>query len=233
MKVITALTRKGGSGKTTLIRALAAAALSQNKRSVLVDADPQKALYRWAERTGYENPKVAVKSIDKPAELEPLIEEAEASGKIDYIFIDTMGAAGSWADLLVGQSDHLVCPMMPSATDLQIATDTFNYYCDLRAHVDEPELLPSFRVVLARMPSKPSKSMFDVAREALKRFPVIDELFMQRVQHEAVDLEGGLLPELADRLQNDPNPLKRTHAKHFHDAVQEACTILSQVEAKK
>ena len=50
MKVITVMTRKGGAGKTMLTRALTSAAMSQGKKCLVLDADPQQALFRWAKK---------------------------------------------------------------------------------------------------------------------------------------------------------------------------------------
>ena len=124
MKVITALSRKGGSGKTMLMRSLASAAIANGKRTVIIDADPQKAMSRWRNRLDYKNDLLTVRELDEPSGLENMLDEAD--GKIDYVFIDTLGAGGMWADILVEQSDHLICPMMPTETDLEITKDTFN-----------------------------------------------------------------------------------------------------------
>ena len=61
MIVITALSRKGGSGKTTLMRALADAAVSNGHETLAIDADPQKALFRWHQDLGRETPGLTVK----------------------------------------------------------------------------------------------------------------------------------------------------------------------------
>lgn len=227
MKVITALSRKGGSGKTMLMRTLASATISQGKKTAIIDADPQKAMMRWHNRLGIDNPLLTILELDDPGQLAPMIEELE--DKVDYTLIDTLGAAGIWADLLVEQSDHLVCPMMPGETDLEITKDTFNYYCDLRNRVEDPSELPTFSVVITRMPAKPTKAMFEVAREAIGLFPMLDCMFIERAQHLDVDREG-LLPDLIKRRLSDPNPLMRGHARHYQSALEEACTILEQVE---
>lgn len=230
MKVITALSRKGGSGKTTLMRALAGAAVSNGHRTLVIDADPQQALSRWQMRLSHQNPLLAVEELHDPNALEAMLDEAD--GKVDYVFIDTLGAGGMWADLLVEQSDFLICPMMASGTDLAITKDTYNYYCRAREAADDPTLMPPFAVVLTRMPSRPTRAMLLAAEEALEVFPVIDEMLLERAQHGDVDREG-LMHELADARANDPNPLRRSHARHYRDAVREARTILEQIEASK
>lgn len=230
MKVITALSRKGGSGKSALMRSLASAAISQSKKTAIIDADPQNGLLRWHNRIEDKNGLLTVQGLDEPGQLADMIEDLEE--KVDYAFIDTMGAAGVWADMLVEQSDHLICPMMLTASDLEITKDTFNYYCHLRERVDNPDELPSFSVVITRMPAKPTRAVLEVAKEALGMFPILDCMFVERSQHQDVDREG-LLHDLVNRRLNDKNPLIRSHAKHYQAALDEAITILEQVEKAK
>ncbi|NVK58339.1 MAG: AAA family ATPase [Alteromonadaceae bacterium] len=230
MKVITTLSRKGGSGKTTLMRALADAAVSQGHSTLAIDADPQKALFRWHQSLDHETPLLTVQELDDPNALEAML--AAANGQAEYVFIDTLGAGGMWADILVEQSDFLICPMMPTQTDFRITCDTFEYYQQARDAADDPSLMPPFSVVLTRMPSKPTKSMILAAQSALGALPVIDEMFLERSQHGDVDREG-LMHTIADNRRDNPIPLLRTHERHYRDAVREARTILEQIEASK
>ena len=59
-----------------------------------------------------------------------------------YVFIDTLGAGGMWADILVEQSNFLICPMMPSETDVKITRDTYQYYRRACEAADDPSLMP-------------------------------------------------------------------------------------------
>ena len=106
------LVGESGSGKTTLMRALADAAVSNGHETLAIDADPQKALFRWHQDLGRETPGLTVKELDDPNALEAMLDEAEKTAA--YVFIDTLGAGGMWADILVEQSNFLICPMMPS-----------------------------------------------------------------------------------------------------------------------
>ena len=226
MKVITVLTRKGGAGKTTLLRSLVSAATSEGKKCLALDGDPQKALLRWSLRLGYKNPLLEVKDLQDPESLEAETDGAWEEGTTDYVFVDTLGAAGEWADTLAAFSDHLVCPMMLTETDLEITIDTFNWYCGLRERTENPEDLPSFHVVLSRVPSKPSNTMAAVAEKAVQLFPVIHETFMERKQHADSDSEG-LLQDVAESKRNNPNHIIKTHAKYYLEAIEEAKAILS------
>ena len=139
-----------------------------------------------------------------------------------------MGAGGQWADELAVHSDHIVLPMMLSDTDMRIATDTYNWYQGLFARAEDPSVLPKLTVVLSRVDKNPSNAMRAMAREANAKFPVIEELFMDRKQHADVDREG-LFHQISKWRTEDPNPLMRTHARLYDEALDEAREILSLV----
>jgi chromosome partitioning protein len=235
MKVIAIMTRKGGAGKTTLARAIISAMLADGKRCIAVDADPQNALHRWWDRVNKKNPNLAketpdltVISIDAPAELETIIEDAYEQNTADFIVIDTLGAGGAWADDLAVHSDNIVLPIMLTETDMAIATDTHDWFKGLHERAEDPSQLPKLSVVLSRVDRAPSKAMLAVAKEANQYFPVIPELFMERKQHADVDREG-LLHQVADARRANTSGLLRTHAKHFDEALDEARAILKAI----
>lgn len=235
LKVIAIMTRKGGAGKTALARALMSAIIADGKRCIAIDADPQQALFRWWESVTTENPDVAstapglqVLSIESPSDLEAIIDDAYENDTSDFVIIDTMGAGGQWADELAVHSDHIILPMMLSDTDMRIATDTYNWYQGLFQRAEDPSVLPKLTVVLSRVDKNPSNAMRAMAREANAKFPVIEELFMDRKQHADVDREG-LFHQISKWRTEDPNPLMRTHARLYDEALDEAREILSLV----
>ena len=235
LKVIAIMTRKGGAGKTALARALMSAIIADGKRCIAIDADPQQALFRWWESVTTENPDVAstapglrVLGIESPSDLEAIIDDTYENDTADFVIIDTMGAGGQWADELAVHSDHIVLPMMLSDTDMRIATDTYNWYQGLFERAEDPSVLPKLTVVLSRVDKNPSNAMRAMAREAYAKFPVIEELFMDRKQHADVDREG-LFHQISKWRTEDPNPLMRTHARLYDEALDEAREILSLV----
>ena len=235
LKVIAIMTRKGGAGKTALARALMSAIIADGKRCIAIDADPQQALFRWWVSVTTENQDVAstapglrVMGIEGPSDLEAIIDDAYENDTADFVIIDTMGAGGQWADELAVHSDHIVLPMMLSDTDMRIATDTYNWYRGLFERAEDPSVLPKLTVVLSRVDKNPSNAMRAMAREANAKFPVIEELFMDRKQHADVDREG-LFHQISKWRTEDPNPLMRTHARLYDEALDEAREILSLV----
>jgi len=224
MKVISVMTRKGGAGKTTLTRALISAAMSQGKRCLVFDADPQQALARWATKLQLEDPLFTIEPLTKATELEEKAENAYQNDTADFVFVDTIGAAGAWADDLASESDAIVVPMMLSDDDLEITTDTFNWYVGLRERADDPEALPSFHVLLSNVPAKQSKSELLIEQKALSQFPVMDDYFVHRIQHKDASAEG-FIHQIAQNRRTGPGHL-RVQAARFDEALEEASSIL-------
>ena len=228
MKVVTVMTRKGGAGKTTLMQAITSAAVKDGKRCLVLDADPQQALYRWFHRVGIDNPLVRVQQLEFSADLEAVIEKAWQEGDTDIVLVDTQGAAGAWADDLAASSDFLVVPMKLAEKDLSITKDTFNWYVGLQDRTDDPSALPSLRIIFADVPTKPTLAQQNIEAEALRLFPVMDNYFMHRNQHLDAD-SNGFLHDVAEHRRTSRYGLLRTHAKHFDEAVEEAQDILQEI----
>lgn len=228
MKVITVMTRKGGAGKTTLTRALVSAAMSQGKKCIVYDSDPQQALARWARKLEIEDQLFSIEHLTVAEELAIKTDEVWEEGTTDFVFVDTIGAAGAWADHLAAASDALVIPMMLSDDDMEITKDTFNWYVGLKDRTDDPEALPSFNVVLSSVPPKQSVAETEVEERALKSFPVLQEYFMTRKQHKDAS-SYGFLHHIAEQRRASRYALHRVHAKHFDEAVAEATAILKEI----
>ena len=228
MKVVTVMTRKGGAGKTTLMQAITSAAVKDGKRCLVLDADPQQALYRWFHRVGIDNPLVRVQQLEFSTELEEVIEKAWQEGETDLVFVDTQGAAGAWADDLAASSDYLVVPMKLAEKDLSITKDTYNWYVGLQDRTDDPSALPSLRILFADVPTKTTIAQQQIEEEALKIFPIMDNYFMHRNQHLDADAQG-FLHDIAEMRRASRYGYLRTHAKYFDEAVEEAQDILKEI----
>lgn len=115
MKVLTFAAIKGGSGKTTLAMNLAVAAAADGLRVAMIDMDPQLNLRGWWNKR--EATDIAMPDVDpSPAEL--LATLPQMAGQFDLCVIDTPGAYADWIGQLYGAADLVVCPVKPSAFDL-------------------------------------------------------------------------------------------------------------------
>ena len=139
MKVVTVMSRKGGAGKTTLVRALASAAMRDGKRCIIFDTDPQQGMLNWANAVGINDPLLKVEHLEFSDELGTKTDEAYDAGDTDYIFVDSMGAAGAWADDLAAASDVIILPMKLSMDDWKSTNDTYDWYKGLAERAEDPE----------------------------------------------------------------------------------------------
>jgi len=231
--VIAAMARKGGSGKTTLSRALISAAVAAGRRVLLVDTDSTRVLGAWharAEAGGLGSPLLHCAAVESVAEVEGKIERAYMADTADFIFIDTAGVGAEWSDGIAVLADHIVTPVMLSTSDFDVGAQTADWFRMLKSRVDDPSSLPRLHVVLNMVDPKTTKADAALISEALIRFPVIETVMMRRNTYKEMD-QKGLLHALALEKQSDPNPLMRPHVRHVVEALEEATDILNNILA--
>lgn len=123
MKVITLLSQKGGTGKTTIAAALSVEAERNNVQTLVVDIDPQASITKWGDRREAETPLVVSAQAER---LERLLSEAETTGA-DLVVIDTPGKSGDAAALKAARlSDFVLIPSRPSAHDINAISDSID-----------------------------------------------------------------------------------------------------------
>ena len=231
--VIAAMARKGGSGKTTLSRALISAAVAAGRRVLLIDTDSTGVLGTWhkrAETAGLGSPLLRSASVESVGAVDRLIEQVYAADSADFIFIDTAGVGAEWSDGIAVLADHIVTPVMLSTSDLDVGAQTANWFEKLRARVDDPESLPRHHVVLNMVDPKTTRADAALIEAAIARFSVIETVMMRRNAYKEMD-EKGLLHAVALQKQADPNPLMRPHVRHVVEALEEATDILNNILA--
>jgi chromosome partitioning protein len=124
-RVLTLCTSKGGTGKSTLVRNLAAHWLGTGARVAVIDADPQASVARWRSP---QNPHLRV--FPHPEEtVGGLVEELR--GSCELLLIDTGGFRNrTTAQALLHSSDALI-PLRPSADDVAAALETYRLIQEL------------------------------------------------------------------------------------------------------
>ena len=121
MKVISLLSQKGGSGKTTIAVHLAVTAMSKSHKVLLIDADPQKSVEAWFDSREHKQPDLVIAAA---ADIPPILEAAK--NEIDYVIIDTMPHTSSAASLIGQISDLIVIPCQPTPFDIAAIKNTIN-----------------------------------------------------------------------------------------------------------
>jgi len=121
--VIAFVSQKGGVGKSTLARALAAVCAQAGLEVVLADLDPrQQTLVHWqqARRAHHISPRLSVEAFNDAAEA------AERAEPCDVLILDTPGGVSN-ETLSVARMAHLIVqPTGPTLDDLHPAVLLFH-----------------------------------------------------------------------------------------------------------
>ena len=126
-EVITLATSKGGAGKSTLARALAAYWRGIGLRPALIDADPQRGL---AARHDPEGRLGDVPVHEEPEErVGELIDELRT--KYKPVIVDTAGFRNRTAVTALVSCDLALIPLKPSAEDAEGAIATYELIKEL------------------------------------------------------------------------------------------------------
>jgi chromosome partitioning protein len=119
--VLTLATSKGGAGKSTLARSLAAHWLMIGHQPALVDADPQRSLANRHDPVG------KLGALPLVAEPEQRVREviAELRQKHTPVIVDTAGFRNRTSICALVASDVALIPLKPSAEDVEAAVTTY------------------------------------------------------------------------------------------------------------
>ena len=114
MKTLAVLSRKGGTGKTSIAVHLAVAAELAGQTTLLIDMDPQASAIHWADKREAETPVVIAAHASR---LPDLLKKAEASG-VDLAIIDTAAHAETSALAAARAATLALIPCRPASLDL-------------------------------------------------------------------------------------------------------------------
>lgn len=120
MQVISLVTQKGGSGKSTLCASLAVAAQEAGRTVCILEIDRQATITQWAQVRQGRPPDVAQTTADKLAGILGRL----ASAAYDYAFIDTPGVDSPGTNSAIKISDLCLIPCRPTPADLRAMAPT-------------------------------------------------------------------------------------------------------------
>ena len=116
MRIITLVTQKGGTGKTTLAASLAVAAQEAGENVLALDLDPQGSLATWGELREADAPHVERVPADKVADLLNLLKSLEGKG-FTLTILDTAGADNPTTHIAMQAADLCLVPIRPTRID--------------------------------------------------------------------------------------------------------------------
>ena len=227
IRVVLVMNRKGGSGKSTLCRALTSAAASRGETVTIFDTDASKSCLKWmqaGQEAGNWSPLVEViHTLDAHRVVEAIDQIYEQPDQEHLILIDTFGGGSEAQDVLAVAAHRMICPMMLSRGDLSETLETAGWYLKLRGRVENPDELAGFSVVFSRVQVRLSESERAVADELFRSLPACEAWLSNRSAYVRMDKEG-LLSPIADKTPN------RGLAAHLLTAVKEAGELLDEID---
>jgi len=116
MPVISVVSRKGGSGKTTVAVHLAVAALTEGLATCVIDTDPQASAATWGDWRVSGNPLEVITC--PPLRLRLTVDKLLRSGT-EVVVIDTPPHADDAAREAVRVADLVIIPTRPRSFDLK------------------------------------------------------------------------------------------------------------------
>jgi chromosome partitioning protein len=228
VRVMMAVNRKGGAGKSTLVKGLASAAADRGESVTIFDTDASQSTFQWmqtAKERGNWSPAVEVIAARDAETVLATIEEIhEQPDQEHLILIDTFGGGSPAIDEMALASHVLAVPAMQSRTDVTEAMATLLWHGRLRTRVEDPGSVPPIRVVLNRVANRLSEPDRVAIAEILRTMPALDEFVMNRAAYGRLDLEG-LLGPLRDGIAN------RGVAAHLGTALEELGDVLDRLDA--
>jgi chromosome partitioning protein len=115
MYIVSMLSQKGGTGKTTLSLHLAVASEKAGKRAVVIDLDPQASSAEWKDSRERDTPVV----VPIPATRLPQALQAAREGNADLVLIDTAPHSGDVALAAAEAADLVLIPCRAGILDLR------------------------------------------------------------------------------------------------------------------
>lgn len=223
-RIITVMNRKGGCGKSTLVRGLASAAIDRGERVTVFDTDRNQGIHRWmvgAKEKGYWHEMASVNGTLNALEVLDDIRKIYAEPEEDHlILIDTFGGGSEAQDEMAMTSHLLIAPCRASDQDVWNTTETGIWHTQLKARVNNPEDVPPFHVIASDVPQKIGESTREQLQVMLDTLPMLEDFVMYRACYERMN-NHGLLGLIRD---NHPN---RSLAPSLHDGIAEMGELLN------
>lgn len=150
--IITVSNLKGGSTKTTTVAFLAHALAEQGRRVLIVDADPQASITRWAEMADWAIP---VRGMPSGRLHVPGVGvDMEASGH-DVVVIDTPPTEKERGivESAIRAATHVLVPLAPTSAEVErmpVVREMIDDLAHLGRHAAPPEAAAMFTRTNAR-----------------------------------------------------------------------------------
>lgn len=186
MRVVSFVTQKGGTGKSTLTVSLAVAAETSGERVCVIDLDPQGTAAGWYETRTAETP--AVLDHDQAEPLDETLDRLRAAG-FSLVVIDTPGTDSHATRGAMRVADLCLVPVRPSEADVKATAPT------IRALIG---LQKPFVMVLNQAPTNRQARLASAVTTRLSSDgPVLPVAIAARIDHQYAYALGQGVTEFA------------------------------------
>lgn len=235
MKVITAYTHKGGTGKTTTLFMLANAIASQGATALLLDCDSHQsfsALQAYSIRGGvnwwYDG--FEIRYMDFQATpviaLERALLEADESGKYEYCLINLQGSDHPFNRYVLRYAELTILPFSPAGLDALLLPQAVEVLNELR----EENSLGKARVLLNKIKHRMSSSQRGEMDEARADYEVMSTEI--REMDTIRDLVySGILPMTINNPQREISGFDEARIKNFRKVLEISESLLDEVNS--
>lgn len=192
MKTIILHTPKGGSGKSTFAREIAAMASRNGVRTALADLDPQGTTAGWYQRRKSREP--ALVDLGVPPYTPKAASLAEAG--LGWLVIDTPPAQPAFLPALLANADLVLVPVRPTPDDLLAAAPIAR---SLSRH-------PRWVFVLSQVPPR-TRLLSSAVRQLASIGRVAPVQFTFRADYPAAAIDGSAAGELSGKAGEEATAL--------------------------
>ncbi len=208
--VITLVTPKGGTGKSTLARSLAAHWSLLGHKPALVDADPQQTL---AARYNPDGPMAGVPIVAEPEErVAEVIGELRA--RYAPVIVDTAGFRNRTAITALVATDLALIPLKPAIEDIEAAVAAYNLIQEINATPERKKRPVQCAMVLTMTMSATVISRHARSQVAEAGYPLLKAEMANRVAYPEAGIEG-----LSPSLVAPDGPAARDIAAIVHEIM--------------
>lgn len=144
-----AVSGKGGAGKTTTIILTAGEFALQGRRVLLIDTDPRQNLAEWwkrCEAKGNLPESIGLMSALRQNSIEQIM--SSQAKKYDAVLIDAPGVDSVVMDTIIDHSDIVITPIQPAQDEIKAAGEAAE---TIAARIDQNQRLITQAVVRTRI----------------------------------------------------------------------------------
>lgn len=234
MKVVTAFSHKGGTGKTTSLAMIANAAATKQERVLLIDADVQQSFSLWKALSDQDDlwvPNFSVKYFNfqktNIATMEDFLLEANESGDYDLCLMNLAGVEHPFNRMAIRYAEVVLLPFKPALVELQLLEPAIE---EIKSLSQEGEV-GQYRLVFSSVPSKSKMTVEarDYMKMARDTYPCLETEIAQSAIFQNL-LAKGVLNKSIQRAREGGASRDLIQIPHYETALDNCVRLYDEVK---